>query len=664
MERCILLCLIFILLTMSPIRVKGQSFVIKEQSIPQGYCEVVCALSLAPGSSSRQVGMAVGDSLENHLRLMYVYTGRPSMEVSIRVNGVDSTQVLPLHVQGKIYLKIRKANRQYTCFMSLNGEEWVQVGSSVFITFDQPSAFVVDSFGETGLEITSFEVRLIESPAESREFRLPSDSYSAQPRFDQGRVEYANPIYPYDAPDPTILKYGEYYYAVTTHTTTGGKYYALPILRSEDLVHWEPVSMVFPESLPRWVDQAEPHWWAPDLTFHNGKFYVYYSAVAAGGRMIEGPHGIGVAWAHHPEGPYELSHEPLVVGPGFRNIDPMVFVDDDGTRYLYWGSNHQPLLVQELSEDGLSLIGEPQPVLLPQEGPFIIDADRPPRPGHEALLEGIWVIKREDYYYLFYSGDDIVVDRYAVGVARSNSPLGPFEKNPHNPIMLHNEKFTAPGHNTIIQDDAGQDWIIYHARDRDNLDLHRIMLMDKIHWVNGWPVINDGQGPTFTWQEDGPIINGQQNRVNVARNKPVRVSSEQEEHRGTNAVDGNLVTQWKAELPELPQWLIVDLENVYDITQTEQVFQDALRYVQYKVETSLDGKTWEIFADRTDFFQDRTAHYVYRDNNEVSARYVKITITGLRPGFPLPVASIRDLRVIGTLKDYENKKGVDNCDKN
>ena len=48
----------------------------------------------------------------------------------------------------------------------------------------------------------------------------------------------------------------------------------------------------------------------------------------------------------------------------------------------------------------------------------------------------------------------------------------------------------------------------------------------------------------------------------------------------------------------------------------------------------------------------------------MSARYVKITITGLRPGFPLPVASIRDLRVIGTLKDYENKKGVDNCDKN
>jgi arabinan endo-1,5-alpha-L-arabinosidase len=85
--------------------------------------------------------------------------------------------------------------------------------------------------------------------------------------------------------------------------------------------------------------------------------------------------------------------------------------------------------------------------------------------------------------------------------------LGPYEKYEEgNPILKANEKFNAPGHNAIIQDDAGQDWILYHAYHRSNRNKGRIMLFDKVKWENGWPVINDGQGPSFTQQNEGPMI--------------------------------------------------------------------------------------------------------------------------------------------------------------
>src|SRR5690606_41791488 len=79
----------------------------------------------------------------------------------------------------------------------------------------------------------------------------------------------------------------------------------------------------------------------------------------------------------------------------FATIDPFIFKDDDGTRYMYWGSAEEPILVQKLSEDGMSLEGEPVEVLE-------VERYKP----YERLLEAPWVVKRNDAYYLFVSGDN------------------------------------------------------------------------------------------------------------------------------------------------------------------------------------------------------------------------------------------------------------------
>ncbi|SFT14984.1 glycoside hydrolase family 43 protein [Paenibacillus sp. BC26] len=319
-----------------------------------------------------------------------------------------------------------------------------------------------------------------------------------------GHAAYANPVFDHDAPDPTVMKAEDgYYYAISTQSKYDGSVVTFPILQSADLVHWEAKGAVFPpEQIPSWATLE--YMWAPHLTFYKGKYYVYYSTKVNDGDALKGM-GIGVAIADHPLGPYKDSGGPVVWGTRFEKIDPFVLDDDDGKRYLYWGSDKQPIYVQQLADNGLSVIGEAKDVIQPNVQS---------RKMYDILVEGPWVVKRSDYYYMFFSGDYCCVDsngkppHYAVMVARSKSPAGPFEPNKNNPIVELNENFVAPGHNAVIQDDAGTDWLLYHAfKKADTAFASRVLMLDRIDWKDGWPVVNDGHGPSSGLQKNGPITN-------------------------------------------------------------------------------------------------------------------------------------------------------------
>jgi len=284
----------------------------------------------------------------------------------------------------------------------------------------------------------------------------------------QGELRYTNPVYDHDAPDPTVVRAADgLYYAYTTQAADK----RIPILKSKDLVHWQLVGDVFAE-LPTW---ATHDFWAPHILMRGGKYYLYYAAR----HKDTGAHTIGVAVADKPEGPFKDKGSPLVPYNNPATIDPFVLEDGDKL-YLYWGSDRVPLLIQELSADGMSVVGDPAPVLSPSTG----------FEGYEDLVEGPWVIKREGYYYLFYSGDDCCDEpHYAVPGARSTSPEGPFEKYPGNPVLVAGERWNGPGHNAVIQDEAGDWWLLYHAFDRQKPEKGRVMLLDRITWgQDGWPV--------------------------------------------------------------------------------------------------------------------------------------------------------------------------------
>ncbi len=310
-----------------------------------------------------------------------------------------------------------------------------------------------------------------------------------------GATTYVNPVFDEDFPDPAVIHAADgYYYAYATQTLRDGHWINIQVARSADLVHWERLGDALPEK-PKWARETQD-FWAPFVLNDGQRYLMYYSATHDACHEPERGHCLAVATSESPAGPFTDMGMPLLMGVGFEYIDPMVFADPGyGKCFLYWGSGFQPIKVQELGADRMSFAPDSAPVDLiwpnPVEGAF-------PR-----LVEAAWLIRRDDFYYLFYSGDNCCGPDadYGVMVARSTSPTGPFETLeqargvPHSLMLVKSERWLAPGHNSIVTDAAGDTWIVYHAidvnrprqRQEDEINSRRIMLIDKIHWRDGWP---------------------------------------------------------------------------------------------------------------------------------------------------------------------------------
>lgn len=222
--------------------------------------------------------------------------------------------------------------------------------------------------------------------------------------------------------------------------------------------------------------------WAPDINYYDGQYYLYYSYSTWG--STDNP-GIGLATADSPDGPFEDQ------GPVFRaedlgmtNCIDWEFRVVDGTPYLVWGSWYGIHGV-ELASDGTDYVPGTT---------FHLAGDK---------REGGMIVRENGYYYLFYStghccdGSD---STYGVEVGRSESFFGPYynqngtdlrDLNEHRSgvaILEGTNEFVGPGHNTAIRDKNGDWWMRYHVEataDRGD----STMMIDRIRWENGWPVV-------------------------------------------------------------------------------------------------------------------------------------------------------------------------------
>lgn len=312
------------------------------------------------------------------------------------------------------------------------------------------------------------------------------------------RPALANPVLNSNFPDPTLIRASDgYYYAYATQGEVDGKMHNIQVARSRDLAVWERLNDALPQK-PAWAGRTQD-FWAPHVAEHDGRFYLYYSAkpdVA----LDDGKSGLclAVATADAPQGPFHDIGKPLQCGDGFINIDPMSFDDPaTGKRLLYWGSGFGAIKVRELSADRIAFKAD-SPVIdlvavIPDESPD----------NYQRLVEGAWVVYRDGYYYLFYSGDNCCGPKahYAVMVARSRNATGPFETlaqatGAKNSVILEADaRWIAPGHNSVIEDANGRSFIAYHAvdshrsrdKDSDDINTRRVMLIAKLNWKNGWP---------------------------------------------------------------------------------------------------------------------------------------------------------------------------------
>lgn len=315
-----------------------------------------------------------------------------------------------------------------------------------------------------------------------------------------GRPTISNPVIDENFPDPAVLKAPDgYYYAYATQSEVGGRMQNIQVARSRTLAQWERVGDALPVK-PKWASRTQD-FWAPHVSLHDGRYYLYYSA-KPDAALVDGKSGLclAVATASRPEGPFTDIGNPLQCGEGFINIDPMAYDDPaTGKRLLYWGSGFAPIKVQELAVDRMSFAQGSKPAELVR---VIPDASKE---NYQRLVEGAWVTKHGDYYYMFYSGDNCCGPdaHYAVMVARSASATGPFETlahttgAPNSVIVEADSRWIAPGHNAIVQDDEDRYWILFHAvdvrksreKDSDAVNSRRVMLVKEIEWVDGWPRI-------------------------------------------------------------------------------------------------------------------------------------------------------------------------------
>ncbi|HYH94678.1 family 43 glycosylhydrolase [Hyalangium sp.] len=291
-------------------------------------------------------------------------------------------------------------------------------------------------------------------------------------------LQITNPILPGDFPDPSVIRVGDEYWASATSSEWAPHF---PLLKSKDLLQWEWVGSIF-QTPPEW---SEANYWAPELVVDKGRFFVLYTAKKKGGPLC-----VAVASAPQVSGPY-TDHGPLVCQE-LGSIDGAFIRDENDKLFLVWKEDGNskglptPFWAQPMSEDGTQLTGEKKAILLndvPWEG---------------QLIEGPHLIKRNDWYYVFYAGAGCCGKgcNYGVGVARSKKLLDGWEKNPLNPIMKNNESFKCPGHGSVVTDSLNRDYFLYHAyRVTDSVYAGRQGVLDVITWgEDGWPVINARKG--------------------------------------------------------------------------------------------------------------------------------------------------------------------------
>lgn len=320
-------------------------------------------------------------------------------------------------------------------------------------------------------------------------------------------AQYVNPVLDADFPDPAVVRAPDgVYYAYATQTTG----VRIQVSRSTDLVTWSPPAEALPAK-PAWTSSGS-NYFAPDVEYREGRYVMYYAAQAD---TTAGTYCIGVAQAPAPTGPFVDAGRPVVCGAGrgngdFTTIDPQGFDDPQtGKRYLYWGSGFIPLQVQELAADRQSFApgSTPVAVVAPRTG-------NDPNAYDTGLIEAPWVTYKAPYYYLYFSGNACcgAGAHYAVMVARASSPTGPFEVlrsgAAAQPILQGLGPWQNPGHNAVVRDAAGTEWMLYHAISASNPFLlpgrtdisRRPMLIDRITYVNDWPTVGTAGVPTSTPQ--------------------------------------------------------------------------------------------------------------------------------------------------------------------
>jgi arabinan endo-1,5-alpha-L-arabinosidase len=299
--------------------------------------------------------------------------------------------------------------------------------------------------------------------------------------------------------DPVMIRQDSTYYVFCT-----GR--GVSVWASTNRKDWVQQPPVFTET-PHWVQEAIPsfrgQFWAPDISYHNGKYYLYY-AVSVFGKNTS---CIGLAENktldhRSPEYHWEDQGKVIQSVPGrdmWNAIDPNLAMDENGKPWLALGSFWNGIKLVRLKDD-MRTPTEPQQ--------WFTIASRPRNPvlpdsvAGDAAIEAPFIFRKEGYYYLFVSFDYCCrgeKSTYKMMVGRSAKIQGPYLDRDGVPmnlgggsLVLEGDKnWYGVGHNAVVSFEDG-DWLIFHGYDAADRGRSKLRI-EKLIWFNGWPAVDRGR---------------------------------------------------------------------------------------------------------------------------------------------------------------------------
>ena len=462
-----------------------------------------------------------------------------------------------------------------------------------------------------------------------------------------------------------------------------GKYYIFPsmtkgFLVSEDMVDWDFIPM---------HDALPVYDYAPDIRQIDDEIFFCASSHDE------------ICDFYHTKDP---ENKPFKKIKGtFSFWDPNLFQDDDGRIYLYWGcSNTQPLYGVELEKDTMIPKTDPYPLfgenteengyerngenhMSPKQSPILtslkenfakqMDMSVDDLPSVETLveqmdseykdiikgmihnkpfIEGAWMTKHKDTYYLQYAAPAAEVNVYNDGVYTAKNPLGPYKPAQNNPFSYFPGGFIpGAGHGSTMQDAHGNWWHTATMRITVNQHFERR--------IGIWPAGFDKDGELFCNTRYGDWPHEMKDNQSDPWEEPeymllsyhAKTKASSEEKPAKNAVDENVRTLWKAKTANPGEWIEIDLGQNKTIGAVHINFGDdfgtvslpdsipdrlendrELRYIddniqttRWKLEVSKDGNTYRTVADKWDANTD-LPHDLVTFDEDIQARYVRLEI--------------------------------------
>ncbi|MGN6265212.1 MAG: family 43 glycosylhydrolase [Ginsengibacter sp.] len=428
--------------------------------------------------------------------------------------------------------------------------------------------------------------------------------------------------------DPAVVKFKNEYYLFVTRS--------LGYWHSTDLLHWD---FVTPE---KWYFQGSN---APAAS--NYKDSLLYVCGDPSGAM-------SVLYTDDPKkGNWKATPSILT-----DLQDPDLFIDDNGDAYMFWGSSNKfPIRGRRLEKNANFRPSKNVDTL------FNLDEklhgwERFGENNSDTILggyiEGPWLTKHNDKYYMQYAAPGTEFNVYGDGVYIADAPLGPYHYAPNNPVSFKPGGFiTGAGHGSTVDGPQNIYWHFTTMAVNVNIGWERRIGM--------FPAFFDKDGLMYCdsyfgdYPHYAPAVPNKKGAFRgwmlLSYKKPVTASSHLENYNPELAVDENVKTYWVAEKNDDSQWLQIDLLQPAKVFAVQVNYNDYHSnlygridgmYHRYTIEGSVDGNNWINLVDRSDNFADVPNDYVELATPEI-VRYVRYKNRHV----PTPYLSISDLRIFG-----------------